>query len=300
MSCASAQATEASGEEREADREEPAAAEAVGERAGGQHDARERERVGVDDPLQAAQARVEVLGDARQRRVDDGDVEHQHRGGRADHREGPALGALPCVERLRGEREGRGRRALSPRAGPRVSGANRRMPVREPGFRLVRLPLVLHTARHGRRVPRPRARRRPRAARDRDRRLRPGVAAPLRGGARADRARRSATARCGSSTSARPPSPAWPPSRSSTSSSRSPRLDDADLERAGYVLRVREEGHRMFRTPELDVHVHVWPSGLAEHRRATSPSATACGSPPRIAPPTRRSSARSPSATGTT
>ena len=39
-------------------------------------------------------------------------------------------------------------------------------------------------------------------------------------------------------------------------------LDDADrLERAGYVLRVREDGHRMFRTPELDVHIHVWPTG---------------------------------------
>ena len=39
-------------------------------------------------------------------------------------------------------------------------------------------------------------------------------------------------------------------------------LDDAaGLEPAGYVLRVREDGHRMFRTPELDVHVHVWPSG---------------------------------------
>ena len=37
--------------------------------------------------------------------------------------------------------------------------------------------------------------------------------------------------------------------------------DAADLVHAGYVLRVREEGHRMFRTPELDVHVHVWPSG---------------------------------------
>ena len=23
----------------------------------------------------------------------------------------------------------------------------------------------------------------------------------------------------------------------------------------------------MFRTPELDVHVHVWPTGLAEHRK---------------------------------
>lgn len=30
------------------------------------------------------------------------------------------------------------------------------------------------------------------------------------------------------------------------------------LEGAGYVLRVREPGHRMVRTPELDVHVHVW------------------------------------------
>jgi GrpB-like predicted nucleotidyltransferase (UPF0157 family) len=40
-----------------------------------------------------------------------------------------------------------------------------------------------------------------------------------------------------------------------------PSLDGVDLERAGYVLRVREEGHRMFRTPELDVHVHVWPTG---------------------------------------
>jgi GrpB-like predicted nucleotidyltransferase (UPF0157 family) len=31
-----------------------------------------------------------------------------------------------------------------------------------------------------------------------------------------------------------------------------------ELERAGYVLRVDEAGHRMFRTPERDVHVHVW------------------------------------------
>lgn len=30
------------------------------------------------------------------------------------------------------------------------------------------------------------------------------------------------------------------------------------LEGAGYALRVREPGHRMFRTPERDVHVHVW------------------------------------------
>jgi hypothetical protein len=32
----------------------------------------------------------------------------------------------------------------------------------------------------------------------------------------------------------------------------------AALERAGYVPRVREPGHRMLRTPAEDVHVHVW------------------------------------------
>jgi GrpB-like predicted nucleotidyltransferase (UPF0157 family) len=39
------------------------------------------------------------------------------------------------------------------------------------------------------------------------------------------------------------------------------------LEQAGYVLRVREPGHRMFRTPELDVQVHVWPVGSEEIER---------------------------------
>jgi len=30
---------------------------------------------------------------------------------------------------------------------------------------------------------------------------------------------------------------------------------------AGYVLRVREPGHRLVRTPELDVHVHIYKKG---------------------------------------
>ena len=30
------------------------------------------------------------------------------------------------------------------------------------------------------------------------------------------------------------------------------------LEQCGYELRVREPGHRMVRTPERDLHVHVW------------------------------------------
>jgi GrpB-like predicted nucleotidyltransferase (UPF0157 family) len=36
---------------------------------------------------------------------------------------------------------------------------------------------------------------------------------------------------------------------------------------AGYQLRVREPGHRMFRTPALDVHVHVCDGGSDWERR---------------------------------
>lgn len=36
---------------------------------------------------------------------------------------------------------------------------------------------------------------------------------------------------------------------------------------AGYLLRVREPGHRMFRTPDLDVHVHVCAKGSQWERR---------------------------------
>ncbi len=42
------------------------------------------------------------------------------------------------------------------------------------------------------------------------------------------------------------------------------------LEEAGYVLRVREpdfDEHRMFRTPEKDIHVHVFSSGSLEIER---------------------------------
>ena len=41
----------------------------------------------------------------------------------------------------------------------------------------------------------------------------------------------------------------------------------AAMEGAGYALRVREAGHRMFRTPERDVHVHVWKAGSDDERR---------------------------------
>lgn len=42
------------------------------------------------------------------------------------------------------------------------------------------------------------------------------------------------------------------------------------LEAAGYVLRVREPDwneHRMFKTPEMDVHVHVYSAGCPEIER---------------------------------
>jgi GrpB-like predicted nucleotidyltransferase (UPF0157 family) len=39
------------------------------------------------------------------------------------------------------------------------------------------------------------------------------------------------------------------------------------LTAAGYELRVREPGHRMFRTPRRDVHVHVWADTDAEVSR---------------------------------
>jgi GrpB-like predicted nucleotidyltransferase (UPF0157 family) len=47
--------------------------------------------------------------------------------------------------------------------------------------------------------------------------------------------------------------------------------DDAgiipSLESAGYVLRVREPGHRMFRTPNRDVQIHVWADSDPEVER---------------------------------
>jgi GrpB-like predicted nucleotidyltransferase (UPF0157 family) len=39
------------------------------------------------------------------------------------------------------------------------------------------------------------------------------------------------------------------------------------LTRAGYVLRVIEPEHRMFRTPQRDVHVHLWRAGSDDERR---------------------------------
>ncbi len=39
------------------------------------------------------------------------------------------------------------------------------------------------------------------------------------------------------------------------------------LEATGYVLRVREPGHRMFRTPDIGVQIHVCSTGSEWERR---------------------------------
>jgi len=39
------------------------------------------------------------------------------------------------------------------------------------------------------------------------------------------------------------------------------------FESIGYELRVREPGHRMFRTPARDVHLHIWIAGSEDERR---------------------------------
>lgn len=39
------------------------------------------------------------------------------------------------------------------------------------------------------------------------------------------------------------------------------------MQAVGYQLRVREPGHRMFRTPERDVHIHVWQASNPEISR---------------------------------
>ena len=73
-------------EPRHPDEEDPPTAEVVAQRPAEQDERRQRQRVGVDRPLQIAEARVELGADARQRDVDDGAVDHhdpgaQHGGG---------------------------------------------------------------------------------------------------------------------------------------------------------------------------------------------------------------------------
>jgi len=80
-------------EDREAEGEDAPAAEPVGERAGGQQEHRERQDVGVDDPLEVGEARVERRTQVGQRHVHDGQVEHEHEGRERHDPERPPAGA---------------------------------------------------------------------------------------------------------------------------------------------------------------------------------------------------------------
>ena len=77
------------GEERQPDREQPAAAEAVTEGSAGQQEDGEGECVGVHRPLEAVEAGAEVLVDDRERGRDDEVVEGDHESGKRREHEGP-------------------------------------------------------------------------------------------------------------------------------------------------------------------------------------------------------------------
>ena len=71
--------------------EDAPAPEPVAERAGGEQEGGEGQRVGVDDPLQAREAGVEVALDVGQGDVDDRDVEQQHERRDETSEQGPPL-----------------------------------------------------------------------------------------------------------------------------------------------------------------------------------------------------------------
>ena len=85
------------GEDDEADGEHEPAPEQVRERARGQQEGGERERVGVDHPLQVLEARVQRALDVGQRDVDDRDVQEQHEDRHADGDQGPPLALHPAL-----------------------------------------------------------------------------------------------------------------------------------------------------------------------------------------------------------
>ena len=105
-------------EDRDADHEDPPAAEQVGGAAAEQQEAAERDRVGGHHPLEARVREVERRADRRQRDVDDRDVEHRHEERGADERE-----RLPAAwVAVSGQRRGIQRDATRDLASPRNLG----------------------------------------------------------------------------------------------------------------------------------------------------------------------------------
>ena len=74
---------------RPARRRTPRGGRNVAHHPGGEQEGGQRQRVGVDHPLEVGEARVEGPLDVGEGDVHDGDVEQQHEGGRADGDEGP-------------------------------------------------------------------------------------------------------------------------------------------------------------------------------------------------------------------
>ena len=90
-------------EDDEADGQRTLAPEPVAQAAGGEQQAGEHERVGVDDPLQLADAGAEVAHERGQRHVDDRVVDHDHEQAHAEHGERrPAAAVHAVVDRARG------------------------------------------------------------------------------------------------------------------------------------------------------------------------------------------------------
>ncbi len=81
-------------EDAKADQEEAAAAEEVGEPSADQHEPREREDVGADDPLDARGRQVKVFLDHRDGDVDDVVVEVGHERREGDGHESPDVAAI--------------------------------------------------------------------------------------------------------------------------------------------------------------------------------------------------------------
>ncbi len=75
-------------EDDHAELERAAAAEAVAERAGREQQAREHERVRVDDPLQLAVGRVEVADERRDRDIEDRVVDDDDEQAQVEHARG--------------------------------------------------------------------------------------------------------------------------------------------------------------------------------------------------------------------
>jgi len=67
------------GEPDHANHEHASPPEPIAQRAPEQNERRQRQQIARDGPLQSVDARLQIAADGRQRHVDDGAVEHDHR-----------------------------------------------------------------------------------------------------------------------------------------------------------------------------------------------------------------------------